>query len=197
MTNQTKVTGAILAGGLARRMGLNQDKGLIIFRGQPMVTYALTAMKGVAESVVINANRNIQLYQRFGVPVISDETLTFDGPLAGVFSVMTTCDSKILIVMPCDSPLIKSSHLEKLKQALIGSNYEIAVAHDGQRMHPVFLALKTELAGSLRLFLSEGQRKIDLWLQQHALVEVDFSDEPEAFCNINTVDELVHLEEVK
>ena len=141
MTNQTKVTGAILAGGLARRMGLNQDKGLIIFRGQPMVTYALTAMKGVAESVVINANRNIQLYQRFGVPVISDETLTFDGPLAGVFSVMTTCDSKILIVMPCDSPLIKSSHLEKLKQALIGSNYEIAVAHDGQGMHPVFLAL--------------------------------------------------------
>ncbi|MBT6794434.1 MAG: NTP transferase domain-containing protein, partial [Methylococcales bacterium] len=70
MTDQTKVTGVILAGGLARRMGLEQDKGLIMFRGQPMVTYALTAMKGVADCVVINANRNLEWYQRFGVPVI-------------------------------------------------------------------------------------------------------------------------------
>jgi len=195
MTDQTKVTGVILAGGLARRMGLDQDKGLILFRDQPMVTYALTAMKGVADCVVINANRNLECYQRFGVPVISDETLTFDGPLAGVLSVMNACDTEVLIVMPCDSPLIQSRHLEKLRQALIGSNYDVAVAHDGQRMHPVFLALKTQLAASLQLFLSEGQRKIDIWLRQHALVEVDFSGEPEVFCNINTVDELSHLED--
>ncbi|MEO1885748.1 MAG: molybdenum cofactor guanylyltransferase MobA, partial [Methylococcales bacterium] len=90
--------------------------------------------------------------------------------------------------------LIQSRHLEKLRQALIGSNYDVAVAHDGQRMHPVFLALKTQLATSLQLFLSEGQRKIDIWLHQQALVEVDFSGEPEVFYNINTVDELTHLE---
>jgi len=194
MTDQTKVTGVVLAGGLARRMGLDQDKGLIMFRGQPMVTYALTAMKGVADCVVINANRNLEWYQRLGVPLISDETLSFDGPLAGILSVMNACDTEVLIVMPCDSPLIQSRHLEKLRQALIGSNYDVAVAHDGQRMHPVFLALKTQLAASLQLFLSEGQRKIDIWLHQQALVEVDFSGEPEVFYNINTVDELTHLE---
>jgi molybdopterin-guanine dinucleotide biosynthesis protein A len=177
-------------------MGLDQDKGLIMFRGQPMVTYALTAMKGVADCVVINANRNLEWYQRFGVPLISDETLTFDGPLAGILSVMNACDTEVLIVMPCDSPLIQSRHLEKLRQALIGSNYDVAVAHDGERMHPVFLALNTHLLESLQFFLSEGQRKIDVWLRQHTVVEVDFSEDAKVFLNINTVQELANLEDI-
>jgi len=36
MNNPTKITGVILAGGLARRMN-NQDKGLITYKGRPIV----------------------------------------------------------------------------------------------------------------------------------------------------------------
>lgn len=196
MNDQTKVTGVILAGGLARRMGLEQDKGLILFRERPMVTYALKAMEGVVDCVVINANRNIELYQRFGVPVISDAKLTFEGPLAGILSVMSICETGVLMVMPCDSPLIQSSHLVQLKQALLTSNAEIAVAHDGVRLQPVFLALNTHLLESLQLFLSRGQRKIDVWLRQHTVVEVDFSEHAKVFLNINTVEELTTLEDI-
>lgn len=193
MNSQTKVAGVILAGGRARRMN-NQDKGLVKFKGRPMVSYALAALVPVVDCVFINANRNIDQYRQFGWPVISDQTDSFDGPLAGVLSAMIHADADVLVVMPCDSPLIKTQHLQKLLLARAKNNADVAVAFDGVRMHPVFLVIKTALQTSLQDYLSEGQRKVAAWLAQQNLVQVDFSDEPEIFSNINTMTELLMLE---
>lgn len=192
MVQQNKVTGVVLAGGLARRME-NQDKGLMLYQKKTMVSYATAAMTQVAETVFINANRNIKDYSKFGFQVISDQSNTFDGPLAGVMSAMVNANTEYLCVIPCDSPLIKAEHLDKLLMAL-SSEVDIAVAYDGERMHPVFLALKTSLEDSLKKFLQQGDRKIILWLQQHRLLQVDFSQSPEVFLNINTLSELSALE---
>lgn len=193
MNDQTKVTGTVLAGGLARRMD-NQDKGLVMFKGRPMVEYALQAMAPVVDWVLINANRNQQQYQQFGYPVIADQTDTFDGPLAGILTAMLHSQTEVLLVMPCDTPLVRSNHLQKLLQTLQTTGADICVAFDGERMHPVFLALKTELQASLNDYLASGERKIDRWLVQHDLVKVDFSDQQQIFRNINTLDELSDLE---
>ncbi len=96
--------------------------------------------------------------------------------------------------MPCDSPLIKAEHLQRLITALSENKVDIAVAFDGERMHPVFLALKTALKNSLEKYLQSGNRKIDIWLQQHQLIKVDFSQNAEVFLNINTIKELEALE---
>jgi len=196
INNQNNVTGVVLAGGLARRMN-NQDKGLIDYHNRPMVSYAVDAMAQVASTLFINANRNLADYNQFGYKVISDKTDSFDGPLAGVLSAMEQSDTDILCVMPCDSPLIKANHLTQLIKALVDNNADIAVAFDGERLHPVFLALKTSLQESLSQYLGQGDRKIDLWLSQHQLVKVDFSENPNIFLNINTLDELIALESHK
>lgn len=196
MNSQTKVAGVILAGGRARRMD-NRDKGLVDFKGRPMVSYAIAALAPVVDSVFISANRNIDQYRQFGWPVISDQTDSFDGPLAGVLSAMMHADADVLLVMPCDSPLIKTEHLRKLLLIRAESNADVAVAFDGIRLHPVFLAIKTALQASLQEYLADGQRKVAVWLAQQNLVQVDFSDEPEIFKNINSMDELSMLEEAK
>jgi molybdopterin-guanine dinucleotide biosynthesis protein A len=193
MNSQTKVAGVILAGGLARRMN-NQDKGLVDFKGRPMVSYALAALAPVVDCVFINANRNVDQYRQFGCPVISDQTDSFDGPLAGVLSAMIHSDADVLVVMPCDSPLIKTQHLQKLLLACAEHNADVAVAFDGVRQHPVFLAIKTTLQASLQDYLTGGQRKVADWLAQQNPVQVDFSAEPDIFSNINTLDELSMLE---
>jgi len=193
MNKQKKVTGVVLAGGLARRMN-KLDKGLIEYHNRPMISYAVDAMSQVASLVLINANRNISDYAEFGYQVISDQTDSFDGPLAGVLSAMMHAETDILCVMPCDSPLIKPEHLNKLLTALIDNKADIAVAFDGARIHPVFLALKTSLQNSLEDYLQQGNRKIDLWLEQHDLLKVDFSETAEVFLNINTLSELEVLE---
>lgn len=193
MDKQTKVTGVILAGGLARRMN-NRDKGLISFKGQPMVSYAIAAMKPVTNQTIINANRNIPEYQAFGLPVVSDQTDSFDGPLAGVLTAMMFAETGVLLVMPCDSPLVKANHLQKLLSTRATVDADVAVAFEGERLHPVFLALKATLKSSLQDYLLSGQRKIDLWLEQQKMVKADFSAEPDIFININSMTELSDLE---
>jgi molybdopterin-guanine dinucleotide biosynthesis protein A len=193
MNNQKTVTGVILAGGLARRMN-NQDKGLINYKGRPMVSYAIAALTAVADQSLINANRNKEQYEAFGLPVIADQTDSFDGPLAGILTAMIHANTDVLLVMPCDSPLIKAEHLQKLLATRAENDADVAVAFDGERLHPVFLAIKTSLKNSLQNYLASGQRKLDRWLEQQKMVKADFSNEPEIFININTLTELSELE---
>ena len=171
-----------------------QDKGLVDYNSRAMIEYALEALSPVVKEVYINANRHLEQYRQFGYAVISDQTETFDGPLAGVLSAMLQSDAEILLVIPCDSPLVQSSHLQKMLESRNNADADIAVAFDGKRLHPVFLALKRSLAPSLQEFLSSGQRKIDLWLEQHHVIRVDFSETPQIFLNVNTLEELSDLE---
>ena len=193
MSKPTKVTGVILAGGLARRMD-NQDKGLVNYQGQPLITYAINAMRPLVDLLLINANRNIESYQQLGLPVVSDLNDNFDGPLAGILSAMQTIDSELLIVMPCDCPLITAEHLQKILLTRAEQAADIAVAFDGERLHSVLLVLKTDLQPSLAAYLTSGQRKVESWLNLHKLVKVDFSAIPEILINLNTMTELSALE---
>jgi len=191
MSRQNKVSGVVLAGGLARRMG-QQDKGLIPFNNQPLVCYALAAMAPLVDELLISANRNQESYRQFGFRVIEDGNEYFNGPLAGILAALQSTSSPTLLISPCDSPLIKTEDLKRLLTALT-EDVEIAVAFDGERLHPVFAALKTKLQADLKQYLDTGERKLQKWFSQHKLVQVDFSDRPEIFANINTLEELQAL----
>ncbi len=193
MKKQTTVAGVILAGGLARRMD-NQDKGLILYHGRPLVCYALAALIGAAPEILINANRNLEQYRRFGAPVVPDQTASFDGPLAGILTAMLYTRAEVLVVLPCDSPMILGEHVQKLLATRAEHDADVAVAHDGKRLHPVFLALRTALKDSLQSYLAGGGRKVEHWLAQQRLVLADFSATPDIFINVNTMTELTALE---
>ena len=193
MSGQNKVSGVVLAGGLARRMD-HRDKGLLEFNGRPLVAYALAAMAPLVDDLLINANRNQDSYRQFGYPVIGDGSDNFDGPLAGMLAAMRTARHPTLLVMPCDSPLIQTEHLQRLLSALT-DDVDIATAFDGERLHPVFAALKTKLQTDLEQYLNSGERKLQAWFGRHALARVDFSDAATMFANVNTRDELQKLKQ--
>ncbi len=193
MASQTKVTGVILAGGLARRMS-GQDKGLIPFRGKALVSYAIDAMCAVADRTIINANRNLADYRQFGLPVVSDQTDTFDGPLAGILTGMIYADTGIVLTIPCDSPFFDDKAIKRLLDALIKNAADVAVASEGVRLHPVFMAVSAALRPELQFYLQQGHRKVEDWLRTQKTVMVDFSGIPDVFININTMAELSGLE---
>lgn len=192
MNEPSKIAGVVLAGGQARRMG-QQDKGLLAFKQRPLVTYAIDALAGITKQISISANRHLDQYQQLGYPVITDERDSFDGPLAGILAALQASSAEILLVLPCDSPLLKTSHLQRLLAGL-QADKDIAVAFDGERLHPVVMALRTHLQTSLADYLAHGERKLQRWLAQHAVAKVDFSDQPQVFANINTLDELAILQ---
>lgn len=183
------VTGVILAGGLARRMG-GGDKGLIQYQGRAMVRHAIQALLPQVDTLIINANRNIDQYRQLGYPVIADSIEGFHGPLAGMLTAMENTDADYILTAPCDCPNISPQLRQRMMETLLHTRSELAVASDGQRLQPVFSLIPTRLKTELRAFLEQGERKIDRWLTQYKLAEVDFSDQPDTFVNLNHPEDL-------
>jgi len=188
-----EITGVILAGGRAQRMG-GVDKGLILLNGKPMVAHVIAALRAEIDNLLINANRNLEQYATFGYPVIPDIMDGYLGPLAGIASGMRAASSRYIVTAPCDSPLVANNLVRRLYEALIREGADISVAHDGERMHPVFALMRRDLLPSLLDFLNAGQRKIDRWYAQHRLAVAYFRDQPEAFRNVNSPEERAELE---
>ena len=187
------VTGLILAGGQGRRMG-GVDKGLVEFAGEPMIARVLRVLAPQVGQVFINANRNRADYEALGCPVIPDAAGGYPGPLAGMSAGLGAIDSAWLLTVPCDSPLLPATLCERMMAASNAHDAEIAIASDGERCHPVFALIARGLGPSLDAFLAGDERKILRWMHRHRFIEVDFSDCPERFSNVNTEDELRALE---
>jgi molybdopterin-guanine dinucleotide biosynthesis protein A len=186
------VTAVVLAGGRARRMG-EHDKGLIALNQAPLIEYALTALQDQVDTILINANRNIERYAGMGYPVIQDHHSGFSGPLAGMASALSVMRTRFLVTVPCDSPLLPLDLVDRLLTGQARAGTELAVAHDGTRIQPVFALLERSLLPCLERFLNAGGRRIDQWYAQHRFASVDFSDQPDAFTNVNTPEDLARI----
>lgn len=191
-----QITGLILAGGRGSRMG-HVDKGLQQFRGAPMVLHAIMRLSPQVGAMMINANQNLGPYEGFGLPVWPDQLGGFEGPLAGLETGLSHCETDYLVTAPCDSPFLPQDLVQRLADALAENDAELAVAvteEEGKRQpHPVFCLMKASVLPSLTAFLQEGERKIDKWYRSLQFVEVLFPDES-AFRNINTLEELRRFE---
>ena len=191
------ITGLILAGGRGSRMG-GVDKGLQNHLGIPMAMHALMRLGPQVEHVMINANRNLGAYDAFGVPVWPDALPDNPGPLAGFLTGLERCETAYLVTVPCDTPDFPDDLVARLAEALVAGDADIAMAATrndaGVQVQPVFCLMKATLMESLVDFTQSGQRKIDKWTAQHRCVEVLF-DDPNAFFNANTAEELRQLQQ--
>lgn len=207
MINPQDITGLILAGGRGSRMG-GVDKGLQTFNGLPLALHTLMRLQmgGGVGHVMVNANRNLAVYESFGAPVWPDGLADYAGPLAGFLTGLEQCETPFLVTVPCDTPLLPLDLVPRLAQALEAADADIAMAaapetgKDGQvqvRTQPVFCLLRVTLLESLVQFTQAGGRKIDAWTALEHTVIVPFDqpgDDPRAFCNTNTLAELRQLE---
>jgi molybdopterin-guanine dinucleotide biosynthesis protein A len=191
-----EITGMVLAGGRGSRMG-GVDKGLQNHRGIPLALHALLRLQPQVGQLMINANRNLGAYESMGVPVWPDAVADFAGPLAGVLVGLERCETPYLVTAPCDTPNFPLDLVQRLSQALVAQEADIAMAatrENGEVVaQPVFCLLKASLLESLVTYLHEGQRKIDRWTALHRVATVVF-DDTAAFDNANTVEELQRLQ---
>ena len=122
-----EITGVVLAGGRARRMG-GEDKGLVQVNGEPMVVHALRRLAPQAGALLINANRNRERYAALGAcDVVADADGDFAGPLAGMASAMERAGTRYILTVPCDSPLLAPDLGERLFAALTAADAEVSV----------------------------------------------------------------------
>ena len=199
MISTEDITGLILAGGRAQRMG-GIDKGLIPFHGKPLIESAIAKLKPQVQTIVINANRNITKYASYGYPVIMDETPDFSGPLAGFSAGLKACKTSYLLTSPCDSPLLPNHLAESLIAEMERGDFQLVYASTKEIngkvwAQPVFCLMQSNLQDALNQFLQKEDLKIDRWFKELRSSTVIF-DDSQAFANVNTPEELKSLEEV-
>lgn len=187
------ITGVVLAGGLGRRMG-GVDKGLRELRGRPMVAWVIERFAPQVSEILINANQNGDVYARFGHRVIADVIGGHAGPLAGLHAALAAARHPLVATAPCDSPFLPPDLVARLHAALTAQRAQIAVAKTGTQAHPVFCLCRRDVLTHLEQFLAGGGRKIDAWYETLAVAEVGFDDNPDAFSNINSLQELAAFE---
>ena len=188
-----KITGVILAGGQGRRMG-GVDKGLTLLQGKPFIEWVLARFSPQVDEVLINANQNPEQYARFGYRIIPDEIGGFAGPLAGLHRGLAEARHELVATVPCDSPFLPPDLVERLYAGLAAAKTQLAVAKTFAQPHPVFCLCRRDVLDHLSEFLNSGGHKIDAWYATLEVAEVAFDDQEEAFCNINTPEELSEFE---
>jgi molybdopterin-guanine dinucleotide biosynthesis protein A len=198
LRDRAQITGLVLAGGQGSRLG-GVDKGLQAFEGLPLAQHALQRLAPQVGRMMISANRNLEIYERMGVPVWADEPSSsgHEGPLAGFLAGLARCETPYLVTVPCDSPRMPLDLVQRLWQALQDEAADVAVAatrRGGEiKLEPVFCLMKRELQASLQSYMESGQRKIERWTAKQRRAEVVFADAV-AFANVNTPDELAALQ---
>jgi molybdopterin-guanine dinucleotide biosynthesis protein A len=184
-----QITGLVLAGGQGSRLG-GVDKGLQVYRSQPLALNALQRLAPQVGRVMLSANRNIEQYARWGAPVWPDpaDLAGYQGPLAGFLAGLEHAGTPYLVTVPCDSPHFPSDLVARLAAAMHES-IDVVIATTRQGAEPAFCLMRCSLADTLRRDLQAGERKIERWTAQQRRAEACF-DDPAAFFNINTPEDL-------
>jgi len=188
----SQITGLILAGGAGRRMG-GTDKGLLDYQGRPLVAHVLERLSPQVGSLLISANRNLDVYAQFGHPLVSDDQPDYPGPLAGLAAGLAVCPGEWLVCVPCDCPALPLDLVKRLLAPAQDRSAAIAVATTGGRMQPTFQLCRRCLLPALLAYLASGERKVGGWCHAQSAIEVDFADTP-AFRNLNSPDELAAVQ---
>jgi molybdenum cofactor guanylyltransferase len=187
------VTGVVLAGGLGRRMG-NIDKGLQLLDGRPLVDWVLNRLVPQVGEALISANRNRDAYAALGFRVVEDRIGSFAGPLAGMHAGLSEAGYELIAFVPCDAPFLPEDLIPRLLAPLANERVDLSVAKTGTQPHPVICLARKRLLPHLAAFLDNGGRKVDAWYSTLNVTEVAFDDQPRAFSNVNTPEELKSIE---
>jgi molybdopterin-guanine dinucleotide biosynthesis protein A len=106
----------ILAGGLSSRFG--RDKALMDFGGKPLIAHIVGKLRGLGDEWIVSIGKShaAEDYRRV-LPkdtLIVEDTVDFQGPLAGFMTALNECKCNLCFLAACDMPFIEPNVVEYL-----------------------------------------------------------------------------------
>lgn len=137
-----KITGVLLAGGAARRMG-GCDKSLLPLDKKPILDHVIARAQPQVGQLILNTDSDPALFSRYSLPVIQDSIRGFAEPLAGILAAMEWVHAqpeepefRWLASFPADSPFFPEGLVQRLFAAADKDRTKIAYAASGGRRSP-------------------------------------------------------------
>ena len=190
----SEVCGVVIAGGRSVRFG--SEKALALYRGKPLLLWAVERLQRSCPSVAVNARPGTgaeALAREHGLLVLHDFAGDPPGPLSGVRAGLHWARGRGapgIAVSPCDVPQLPADLFERLAAAAGSGAALVETAEGLQPMCAIWPVSALPVLGDA---LAQGAHPA-VWrmLEQLGAVRVH-CDDPTGFANINTPDDLARL----
>lgn len=175
----------LLAGGRGQRMG-GLDKGLLSWRGKPLIAWLHAAARPLTDDLIISCNRNPDRYAAFADRLVSDAQQDFPGPLAGIRAGLTVARHPWMMVLPCDAPLIDRALLSDLRNAASADPDCPVMLRRGAQWEPLFCMIPTRLTPAIEAAYRAGERSNRRVLLQLGARSLELAEDDRRLSNLNT-----------
>lgn len=194
--------GLILAGGKSTRMG-GKHKGDLLYRDQTFTERIVQQFRKNAAHIWLSYGEVPgKAYE--GCSVITDIYPGL-GPIGGIYTCLTRCQSEAVMVAACDMPLIGAELFQYLSGRLdeeekrSGIAYMAAVPVVEGRMHPLAAIYRIKIKERLKEQIMEKNYRIRDAFRAEDVLYVDLTREEKyrnMLRNVNTVEEYKQLTEL-
>lgn len=157
----------LLAGGRGQRMG-GQDKGLLEWRGQPLIAHLHAVVRPLTDDLIISCNRNADRYASYADRLVQDDQADFPGPLAGIRAGLNAARHPWLLVLPCDAPLLDADLLQAMRSKAAEQPEKALLVRRGKQWEPLFCLLPLSLGAVIEQAWQAGERS-----PRHLLLRLD------------------------
>lgn len=188
------VTGVILAGGLATRLG-GRPKGLLRREGGTLAENARDVLRSVAGSILLVSNDS-EPYAALGVTIIADRIAGL-GPIAGLEASLASASTPWILVVACDMPRLTVPVLTLVRDR--DARFDAVVPRVAGRVEPLCARYSRKILPTVRDCIARGELKMSLLLSHLTVDEIDertlrdVDPELEATANVNTPEDAARL----
>ena len=180
----------LLSGGRGQRMG-GQDKGLLQWRGQPLIAHLQSLVRPLTDDLIISCNRNQQHYAAYADQLVNDDSPDFPGPLAGIRAGLCAARHEHLLILPCDVPHIDARLLAELRETAQRNPLLPVMVRHGEFWEPLICIIPTHLRSEVEQAWHAGERSPRKIFLQLGGVGLECTADDPRLANLNTP-ELLH-----
>ncbi len=185
MIPSEQLTGAIIAGGRARRLS-GLAKGLVSVDGEAIMARQIRLL-GARCAATFIVGDPAGPYTGLGVPVHPD-VIPEKGPPGGVHGALARAETPWVIVLGCDLPYVTGRLLDGVRRA---GDHDVCLYRAGGRRQPLVSCWRSAVAPRLAAVLRSASPGFAGLTASLRVLEVE--GEEEAFFNVNTPADLARI----
>jgi molybdopterin-guanine dinucleotide biosynthesis protein A len=148
-------TGAILAGGQARRLG-GIDKSALLVGTDSILDRQLSLLRALTPHILIVAG-DPAAARRADATLVSDR-IAGAGALGGLYTALVEAPTEQVLVIACDMPFLTVPFLARLAEC--GEGVDAVVPRDERGRHPLCASYDRRIAGHLKARIDRGELRV-------------------------------------
>jgi len=193
--SEHNILGAILAGGLSKRMG--KDKLFLEFNNKKLIEHTIDKVKKYLKRIIIITNQDNEFFSKNNLTTVKDCIEGQLGPLVGILTAMKWAKDNLskcswIATFPCDTPFFPESIIKSfIEESKKKESLRLCASSHG-RKHNIFGLWSLNLYDKLKDdLINKKVRKVQDWTEKNKIKNLEFKfKDYDPFFNINTEEDL-------